>query len=76
MAAKRAGDAQKTNTSTPANDYHTDDFPQVCREEAEQIWQRRKNAARPAAQETNPGVPDDLVGLALSGGGIRAALSN
>jgi hypothetical protein len=52
----------------------TYDFEDVRGEESKAIWERR-HATRGEVKPTirNAGTPSDLVGLALSGGGIRAA---
>src|SRR5262245_59452916 len=56
---------------------------QVCEEESKDIARRRDEAFKdatppepPGQQRDPPGVPDDLVGVALSGGGIRSAMFN
>ena len=50
------------------------DFGEVRRAELDKIRERRKKLHPPRAVECDAGgVPVDLVGLALSGGGIRAA---
>ncbi|MFO1103837.1 MAG: patatin-like phospholipase family protein [Methylocystis sp.] len=53
----------------------TKKFPQVFAEEIEDINQRRRNSGRPEipTAEVTPKTTHDIVGLALSGGGVRCA---